>query len=290
MRLIIYVDILIAVNLFTNYFILLATAKFLQIKASKIRVILGAMLGAMFSLYILFPEINIIFSFLAKLFISAAIIWVSFCSPKYPELYFKTILCFYSISFGFSGLMLAIWFLFRPNGMVMKNGVVYFNISPTVLIITTTISYFVIETMNKTIGKRQNKEDFCELEIKILGETFKINAKIDTGNNLKEPFSGLPVVVVREDIIKAIIPQSYLGIWWPTNKNFCSGALKHKVENKFRLIPFSSVSGEGTLPAFKPEYIILKHNKVRREGYVAICQNELLKDGIEGLIGTELLD
>lgn len=283
----IYIDVLIAVNLFTNYFILLATAKFLHLKVNRLKVISGATIGAIFSLYILFPEVNILISLIIKLFISAGIVWITFCSPR-SNFYLKTILCFYSINFGFSGIMLATWFAIRPNGMLVKNGVVYFNISPVILILSTMISYFIIEIISKTVGKRENRDDFCELEVAILGKSFFLKAKMDTGNSLKEPFSSLPVVVVCKRFLKGVVPDEYMEILDFSEQNFNSFDFKSKFQKRLRLIPFSSISGKGILPAFKPDYIMLKGSNIKKEAYIAVCPDSLLENNLEGLAGPEI--
>ena len=58
MKEVIYIDVLIAVNLFINYFLIISTAKFLHLKTQKSRLILGEILGGIYSLYILLPPTN----------------------------------------------------------------------------------------------------------------------------------------------------------------------------------------------------------------------------------------
>ena len=58
MKQVIYIDVLIIVNLFVNYFILLTTSKFLNLKLKLSRLILGEILGAIYSLYIFIPAPN----------------------------------------------------------------------------------------------------------------------------------------------------------------------------------------------------------------------------------------
>ncbi len=283
----IYIDVLIAVNLFTNYFILLATAKFLQVKINKTRVISGTVIGAVCSLCILFPDTNMFISLIVKLFMSAGIVWVSFCSPK-SSLYLKAMLCFYSISFGFSGTMLAIWFIIRPNGMLVRNGIVYFNISPIVLILSTVVSYFVIEMINKILGKREIEDSFYDLEVKIEDKKIFLRAKLDTGNSLKEPFSGLPVLVVREKLLEGVFQKEYLEIINVKEQNFGIGGITCGIKKRLRMVPFSSISGKGILPALKADYIMLLKSGIKKEAYVALCPDSLLEDGLEGLAGPDI--
>ena len=186
MKQIIYVDILVIVNLFVNYFLLLATAKFFCIKWKTSRLILGEILGGIYSLYILAPELPWFISSVIKLFMSVTIIAATFGIKK-PTQFFKILIYFYSVNFLFSGIMMAVWCWFKPNGMQVNNGVVYFNISPVILIISTIISYIIIEAINKIVNKRRLDHKIINLKIKFRTNQISITAKIDTGNFLKEP-------------------------------------------------------------------------------------------------------
>ena len=55
-----YVDVLLGLNLFINYFLLLSVAKFLRISVRRLRLLAGAAIGAAYSLVILVPMPNIL--------------------------------------------------------------------------------------------------------------------------------------------------------------------------------------------------------------------------------------
>lgn len=286
---VIYIDVLIAVNLFINYFILAAAAKFLYIKTTKFKIVLGSSLGAIYSLYILFPSHNFVISLAVKLIMSSTIVWISLCSPK-SGVYLKALFCFYSINFAFLGSMFAIWCLFEPKGMCIKNNVVYFNVSPIILVVSTVVSYSIIETVNKIVGRPKSKKTFCEVEIKLLSKIFCVRAKIDTGNTLRETFSGLPVIVVCESTIKETVPEASFSISDICREKSDFDKVQYDIKSKMRLIPFSAISGQGILPAMRAEYIIVKDINIRREAYIAICPDNTLKDEFTALIGPELIE
>lgn len=265
----IYIDVLISLNLFVNYFILLAVAKFLYLKPKRSRLIFGAFVGAIYSLYIILPEPNVLISLLIKLIMSFTIVSISFGLEK--RILSKPIVCFYLISLSFSGLNFIMWILFKPNGMIVNNGIVYFNISPIVLIISTLVSYFLIELINKFLGRHICSELFCHVKIKFNNNTSEFDAKLDTGNSLKEPFSNLPVIIVDRNKIKEVVP--------------CEIS-----KTKLRLIPFSNVSDSGFLIGFKPDNILIETNSGRTyepEAYIGICDKQHLK---YALIGSNIMD
>ena len=285
MKQIIYVDILVIVNLFVNYFLLLATAKFFCIKWKTSRLILGEILGGIYSLYILAPELPWFISSVIKLFMSVTIIAATFGIKK-PTQFFKILIYFYSVNFLFSGIMMAVWCWFKPNGMQVNNGVVYFNITPVILIISTIISYIIIEAINKIVNKRRLDHKIINLKIKFRTNQISITAKIDTGNFLKEPFSGLPVIVARETSVKPLLPvNTYEQI-----KDYSADKFTDILNLKIRMIPFKTISEESVLPAFKPDCIKINESEVQKEVYIALCEDKFMPQNAEALINPEILD
>ena len=285
MKQIIYVDILVIVNLFVNYFLLLATAKFFCIKWKTSRLILGEILGGIYSLYILAPELPWFISSVIKLFMSVTIIAATFGIKK-PTQFFKILIYFYSVNFLFSGIMMAVWCWFKPNGMQINNGVVYFNISPVILIISTIISYIIIEAINKIVNKRRLDHKIINLKIKFRTNQISITAKIDTGNFLKEPFSGLPVIVARKTSVKPLLPvNTYEQI-----KDYSADKFTDILNLKIRMIPFKTISEESVLPAFKPDCIKINESEVQKEVYIALCEDKFMPQNAEALINPEILD
>ncbi len=285
MKQVIYIDILIAVNLIINYFLILATAKFLYLKLNRTRLVLGEILGAVYSLYIFFPNLPLMASLIIKFFMSLTIIWTIFGFKNF-KLFIKTLTCFYIISFCFSGIMFALWYALRPHGMAINNGVVYFNISPVMLISLTLISYIILEFINHILDKRENKNLLYDICIKVGNKSAYVKAKVDTGNSLTEPFSHLPVIVATYQSLESILPQ-----------DFPSSLLSNKTDiesinysnTNVRLIPFKTVSGDGLFPAFKPDSISIK-NGPERQAYIAVCPDKSLPYEISALINPLLID
>lgn len=282
MKQVIYVDVLIAVNLFINFFLIISTAKFLHLKTQKSRIILGEILGGIYSLYILLPSTNFIISIIVKLFMAASIILASF---KFSgiKIFFKTLICFYLVNFAFSGIMLALWCTLRLQGMTVNNGVVYFSISPAILVASTVATYIILKIINRVIGKRSFGKSICQ--VKIIGDHSEVilSALIDTGNSLVEPFSGLPVIVAKIENIKSVCPEKFLSAS-KMNRLDETAFLK----SKFRMIPFKTISGEGLLPAFKPKSITI-NGGAQKEAYIAVCSGDILAEDCSAIINSDLI-
>ena len=279
----IYIDVLIATNIFINYFLLLAVSKFLHLGARRWRMVLASVLGAAYSLIILVPSLNPWLFLLIKLAMSATILFAAF-SVKSAKSFLRNIACFYSMNFAFAGIMLMLWYFISPQGLVVKNSVVYFNVSPLVLLTATVVCYFGVKLLNKVSGRPADSATFCRLTVESGGKKAELHAKVDTGNSLQEPFSGFPVAVAQYDSVKQILPAEVeQQLFALLGADGCRPGL--------RMVPFHAVGGEGLLPAFQPEKAVIETQNARIEltdVYVAVCKTKI-SETFEALLNPEML-
>ena len=286
MKQVIYVDVLICVNLFINYFILLSVVKILNLTLKRFRLILASSLGAIYSLIIFLPQLNFFLSLLIKLLMSISIILLAFGLLKIHSL-LKITAYFYTINFIFAGIIFFVWYFISSNGIFIKNGMIYFNISPLFLIASTLITYFLMKLFNILIGQKEVPLNFCTISIIYKGQQVTLKAKIDTGNTLREPFSNTPVVVTNYDVVKDILKnESYQKFFKTFNLSDSKTALK------IRMVPFKTIMGEGLLPAFKADKIIINYKKhiFEKNAFIAICKENILENSFSALINPELLN
>ena len=282
----IYVDVLVATNIFINYFLLLAVSKFMRVTYKRIRLIAASTLGALYSLIILLPQMNPWLALIVKLIMSVTIILLAFKRTSI-KMFLRGLACFYLTSFAFAGLMLAAWCFFAPQGMAIKNSIVYFNISPLLLIVTTVVCYIVIRMINRITGQQAVKDTLCRLTVTVNEISATCTAKVDTGSSLTEPFSHFPVVVAEYRSIEKIVP--------PQIKNAIKNTVDYdnftEQQGGFRLIPFHALSGEGVLPAFQPDKLIIhteKHTIETQQVYIAVFSGRLAGGAFDALLNPEL--
>lgn len=285
----IYVDVLISVNLFINYFLLLSVAKILNLKPSRKRLILSSFVGALYSLIILLPTINGIFSLIIKLIMSVSIVFFAFEWASF-RLFLKITATFYGINFLFGGIIFCLWYFFMPNVIFINNNMIYLNLSPLFLVTATFFSYLVIRLLSKINGRQDNLNLECDVLIKFNEKAVILKAKIDTGNTLREPFSDLPVVVAQYKFIEKIVPEPIKKHFFVLNASSSAEKVSYDVQKlkNFRLIPYKTISGTGLLPAFKPTYI--KIQNVKKDAYIAVCNEKIFNDEFQALINYELIE
>ncbi|OJU15290.1 MAG: hypothetical protein BGN88_15470 [Clostridiales bacterium 43-6] len=282
---IVYLDVLLALNLFVNYFLLLSTSKINNIPVKMIRLLLGAAFGALISLTIFLPDWGMVFDTGFKIVMSVCIVVIAF-SYKSTKRFLRVTGTFFGVSFLYAGIMLAVWFAFRPDGMAINNGVVYFNISPLLLIVSTLLCYGVISLIRLFTKRQTGGDTIYELEIGYKDKIVRCKALLDTGNSLMDLFTNAPVVVAEYGLVEYMLPlparEVFAGTAADVPKDFATG---------YRLIPYSAVGGKGLLPAFKPEYVkVSKGNKSATiENVLIAVSKDKLSDDFKALISEELL-
>lgn len=269
----VYIDVLMAVNLFVTYFLLLSVRSFLHIPVGRGRLFLGALVGAAGSFLIFLPPLSPWLSFAAKLVLSFAISAAAF-APVGKKLFIKSVLSFYLCSFAFAGFMVAVWMIAAPQGLLVRNSVVYFSVSPLLLLVFTVAAYLVLYVIHSFTGQKEPKSRFCKVIISQKSQTICLSGKIDTGSTLAEPFSHKPVLVVQKESVKNILSADF-------------------EKTSVRMVPFQSISGKGVLPAFLPEKLQIELNGKRSDitgCYIAVCSQKLGQGQFSALIPPAALE
>ncbi|HAA43003.1 MAG TPA: sigma-E processing peptidase SpoIIGA, partial [Ruminiclostridium sp.] len=82
----IYIDILILQNVVMNYLILFMTSKLSKTRISNLRLLLGSLVGASYVVFLLlFPEMKIYYTTVAKILLSLFIVAVTFYPPEFKS-------------------------------------------------------------------------------------------------------------------------------------------------------------------------------------------------------------
>lgn len=230
---VIYVDVLFVVNFFITYLLLLLTKLIAKENPKTIRLLIGAFIGGAYSLVILLDELNFLLTALGKILVSIVIV-LSVFGFKRITVMLKNLVIFYISNMLLLGVILAVWLIFKPDGIAIHNDVVYFDIPARILLLSALAAYLIalliVRIYNRTLGKNE----IYSLTIYKGEEQIHMYAFADTGNKLKEPFSDYPVIVVDSSKISF---------------------------DAQRIIPFHSVGGEGALKAFKPDKVVISSGK-----------------------------
>jgi hypothetical protein len=115
----------------------------------------------------------------------------------------------------------------------------------------------------------------AEISFNLFEKDISVVGMIDTGNLLKDPFDGTPVIIVKTDAV-------YKG------ENF-EGLLERKYKNKIRLIPIKSIIGEKMLFGLKIKVKIKIKKEEERTCVIAFDNERGSFGGFYSLIPPELI-
>ena len=151
-----------------------------------------------------------------KIIATLTISVIAFGYHSYIELFKRSMLTL-CVSFLFSGMMIAVYRIFRPPNMLIVNDIVYFSINPLVLLALTGVIYVLMYAIERLFRERL-KHSVVRLEFTVSGQSCCCMGKLDTGCSLTEPFSGAPVIIadsavltLPDDAHKRVIPYSTVG-------------------------------------------------------------------------------
>lgn len=289
----VYIDTFILENLIMNYVILHMTSRILRAKAKWYSMLAGAAIGTVCAVLSLWVE-SLFTALITKVIFSFFMILVSFVHLKEQSInqiaksFIKALVTFYAVTFVFAGAS----FCMIMSGNIKNMARYIVGLSVAYLVIT----YFVKVVKSRCTDETYKTTICIDFDGKNKEEKW-IPAIVDTGNSLKDPFTGKSVIVAEVDVLKNLLPTEILKFLNDTEEEnilslsgeICIGI---KWENRFRIVPYSAVGKEnGILMGFKADIIkIIKNTncecqKKEREfitlndTIICIYKNTLSKDG-----------
>lgn len=278
----VYLDVLVLLNLFVTWFLLLSVRKLLGISKKTGRMLLAAFLGGIYSLVMLLPRSAGGFLAAGKLVMAGILVAAAFGFGGF-WVWCKRVLVFYLVNFVYGGFMFALWYFVTPVGMTFQNGVAYFHISALTLAASTVAAYLVLLVIGYFYKNRVEQKELVQLKIAFAGREILLDALVDTGNRLIDVITGLPVAVCEMEAAKSLFPDSVY-------EQLHNGALDQMTLSSYRsrfwLIPVRSVSGSGMVVGFRPERISVDGKEIN--AVVGLSAQKLSQGEFSALIGSEM--
>lgn len=293
----IYLDIVLIENLIMNSIIIYATAIIMKLKIKHLNILLSSLIGAIYSIMTYISNLKIYSNIFIKIILSIIMVYIAY-KPQSLKILLKQILIFYLTSFLFGGVAFALIYVVKPQEILMRNGL-FLGTYPlkTVFlsaIIASVIGIFGFKLVKNKISK---KDMYCQIIIKLNNKEIQTTAMVDTGNLLKDPITGNPVIVVESSLLEKILPLELL-----LNLDKIIGGefenvteeIRNTYMNKLKLIPYASLGKQnGMLIGIKADEVkIIKEDEIQLKNNViiGIYNKPLTKRGeYRALIGIELI-
>lgn len=248
----IFVDVLILENYLVNMFLIIITARILNIKKNYTFINLSSIIAALYTLSILFPKVKVLCSMPFKILMPFIIVFIAF-RIKDLLINIKAAFTYLALSFLLAGMC---YFIELSNiSITSKFIILKFNYKKFLLGII--IILLIVDRMVSFIKDRGEITSYIyKLEIKHKESRISFYGFLDTGNELREPATNLPVIIVEKPVMNII-------------------AMKNE---KSFLIPYKLVDGSrGVINGFIPDEIwLFKNNKKMLVRAVVCFTDEIL--------------
>ena len=291
----IYIDIIIVENLIMNYIILYATGLISKSPKSYLRMFLASLIGAVYATLEYILKVNIYSNIILKTILSIIIVYIAF-NPQDVKKMCKQLVLFYVTTFTFGGIATYLIYVLKPQNIIIKNGMYVGTYVLKVIFVGAIIGTIILAIAFKMAKNKITKKDMiCKVKIKLNGKEETVEAMVDTGNMLKEPITGTPVVVVERTSLYELLPKEILN----NTESILGGdfekipeEIKNEYVPKLKLIPFASLGKQnGMLVGIKPEKIevINEQTEEEKNAIIGIYNKSLTKKGgYKALIGIDL--
>lgn len=249
------------VNTIINYAVLTTAERLLRRKAKAWRIILASLVGALFAPAVFIDMRSAVLSVLIKVVSTLAICAAAFLGGSAKE-FFRCVVMTLCVSFVFSGMMIAVYQLFEPPNMLIVNDIVYFDVSPPILLALTGAIYVLLCAVERILRERV-RGSVVRLSFTLAGRDYACAGKVDTGCNLVEPFSGEPVIIADDSLLTLDESQG------------------------LRVIPYRTVGASSLLFAARAERVSVNGAEVNRSVYIA--QGHVNNSAYQAIINSEII-
>lgn len=236
----IYIDVLMVLNIYVNYFLLRITARLTHSPLTAGRCIISAVYGSLYSLMILAPQLNTFINITIKFFVAVTIVIIAFGFHGKKRLLINTA-SFFSANFILAGTVYAVYSWLKPEFVHFNNSYFYIDFSLLLLVVTTAVMYSAVYIAENFLDRTPDGSDCYSVMIKYKDTVITLDGLADTGNSLTDFFSGSPVIVCDKEKFSGITDNG-------------------SIPKGFRLLPCSTISDSGFIEIFRPDEILIKNS------------------------------
>lgn len=215
---IVYVDLIFLTNFFFDASLLMMTAFVRKIKIRRSRLAAAALCGALYAAAMIVPRLSWLYAPPAKLVFSLLIVGAAFGFGSLPH-YVRNACAFFVVHFAAAGALFAAQLMLlsaddvlarlilNPSGrtaFAFESGL---WLSFPVFLLSLWLLRSVFESAKRTEALQRFVAD---VRVEIGGHSRHCRGLIDTGNQLYDPLTRVPVMIMESGVWKGLLPDSWL--------------------------------------------------------------------------------
>jgi stage II sporulation protein GA (sporulation sigma-E factor processing peptidase) len=247
----VYADLVLVVNLVMNYFLLSLTAALTQARSMPWRLGAGSLLGGLYALAVIAAPFPFLTLPIVKIFISLAMVVIAFGPGPWQNL-LSRLACFYLLSFLTGGAALSLLY----SGAISPGSVPWWSL-PAAAAVSLSVVYLVWNYRRQYRWQRENR---VKVRLRFGSAWVEVPALVDTGNQLWEPLSNRPVIILENKALSGILPPEVEALCRQERMDWGGLASISNPEwaGRCRLVPFSGLGiKRGLLLGLRPDEVSL---------------------------------
>ena len=294
----VYLDVLLLLNFCMDFLLLWSAGRCLRRRVSLPRLLAASALGSVYAAAMVWELPRWLWS--APVAVAVSLLLLALAYPGgSPRERVRLAVAFYLIACAAGGAALA------AAGLLQDS--LWFGLSSArsrlrwaTLLLTVPVTLIAGCRGYTALRRAWSRESFrARLQVSAAGRRAELTALIDTGNDLTEPLTGLPVVVADYRALAALLPERLRQAWTadPEQPERVLQSLSQSADTdgwlrRLRLIPFTSIGRKsGLLLGFRADLVVLEQQgrRVSGQAVVALSRGVIGSGGYQAVVNPALL-
>ena len=283
---VVYVDSVFLLNGLMDYLLCLVTARLAGIPLRRRRYFLAALAGGSYAVAVFLPGCGFLATWPAKLAAGVLMALVAFGGEQYL---LRLTLLLFVLSCGLAGAVLGLSLL-TGSTLPRVNGIFYTDVNGKVLLAASAAAYLMVTVVFQAAARHGVRGERLTVRISIGGQITELIALWDSGNGLRDPAGGQPVLVTAPGSLDAVLPEGVRRLLTPDLLRFPADLLEPlrqaAPELRPRLIPYRAVgTSTGLLLVIQTDWVEICGT--RYAGVAAALSPTVLGTGYAALWGGD---
>lgn len=265
-RKMIYVDVIFLVNFLTDGALLMATAWTRRLRFKMWRIVLAAALGSLYVLLMLAPAFAPLFSFGIKFAVSLSMVAIAFGYGGWQAL-LRNVAAFYLIAFAAAGGIYGLYYYFLDPEDVLTSiltGVFDWPLGyGSIGVGMAVMLWWFLRVFRGTRQKETLAAHTAQVEVEVKGFRLSCSGLVDTGNQLYDPLTKTPVMIMEAALWKDVLPEAWLRKIRTTDAEQIIAAMGEDEfiwQDRLRIVPYRGVNRSTQfMLALKPDSVRLSY-------------------------------
>lgn len=300
----VFLDLIWLLNFCLDFLLLWLTAIFRRLDFTWWRLLIASGIGSSYVLFLFIPPLQSLYTLVIKLLLALVIIAVAFGYGHFQK-FMSTFCTFYFVSFVTGGGVFGLHFFLQSqhalvNGMVVTQGWGYGDPVSWLFVLVGFIGMFLFSRSRwKQIERAKRTEHFLvEGQIFFGQQIVWFRGLVDTGNQLSDPVSRMPVMMLESTRLSGVLPDTLLK-QLASGMNGTGGELESLQEfpewaKRIRIIPYRGVQqGMQLMLALKPDQVVVIQEGrqfVSQRCLIGLNEQPLSREGtFQAIVHPELL-